>query len=375
MQLFLSYAKEDKAVAESIAFSLRSRGHKVFLDRDDLPPGQSYDQQIEKAVKQSDIFLFLISPDSVGEGRFTLTELVFARQKWPTPHGRVLPIVVRKTSHDVIPSYLKAVTLLEPHGNITAETSAAVDALGVEGPAWDMAKRFAIAGAIGGAIAAFLPIWSASLFGLRPFGVAPDIGLVMAACLALCAYRFAGIKNPKQLAAFFAVIVPLWLVVIPFMDTIPGLSLAADSMTLSDISSAGLEEKVDAETAEKIKKSIETADQYRSLGSQLGMLIKYMMVGPLFNLVLLGGLSAILGIGLAGRDLLWASAFGVLAGVLFFTCVLMLPTNEGNVIVLLGTPGPDNISLHSWPGVIVAMVAWLALVAASVGRWLGRTVR
>ena len=36
MQIFLSYASEDKAVAEPIAFSLRARGHKVFLDRDDL---------------------------------------------------------------------------------------------------------------------------------------------------------------------------------------------------------------------------------------------------------------------------------------------------------------------------------------------------
>jgi len=43
MKIFLSYASEDKAIAEQIAFSLRSRGHLVFLDRDDLPPGQSYD--------------------------------------------------------------------------------------------------------------------------------------------------------------------------------------------------------------------------------------------------------------------------------------------------------------------------------------------
>ena len=126
MKIFLSHASEDKSAAESIAFSLRSRGHKVFLDRDDLPPGQSYDQQIERAVKESDILIFLVSPSSVTSGRYTLTELAFARRKWQNPNGRILPVIARKTPFDEIPSYLKAVTLLEPLGNITAETCAAV---------------------------------------------------------------------------------------------------------------------------------------------------------------------------------------------------------------------------------------------------------
>jgi hypothetical protein len=42
----------------------------------------------------------------------------------------VLPVRVRTTSRDQIPSYLKAVTILEPHGNVGAETSAKVDQMG-----------------------------------------------------------------------------------------------------------------------------------------------------------------------------------------------------------------------------------------------------
>jgi tetratricopeptide (TPR) repeat protein len=79
--------------------------------------------------KDSDIFIFLISSDSVAEGRYTLTELTFARHKWPDPNGRVLPVMGRNTPFEQIPSYLKAVTVLEPVGNITAETSAAVEGL------------------------------------------------------------------------------------------------------------------------------------------------------------------------------------------------------------------------------------------------------
>ena len=91
------------------------------------PPAESFDQKIERAVKRSDVFAFLISPDSVAQGRYTLTELSFARRKWPNPSGRVLPVMIRKTSPEQIPPYLKAVTILEPRGNIAAETSAAVD--------------------------------------------------------------------------------------------------------------------------------------------------------------------------------------------------------------------------------------------------------
>jgi TIR domain/VHL beta domain len=129
MKIFLAYASPDKATAESVAFSLRGRGHKVFLDRDDLPPGGSFDQQIERAIKGCDIFVFLISPDSVAEGRYTLAELAFARKKWLHPDGCVLPIMTRKTPLEQVPPYLKAVTILEPAGNIAAETGAAVDAM------------------------------------------------------------------------------------------------------------------------------------------------------------------------------------------------------------------------------------------------------
>jgi TIR domain len=129
MKIFVSHASEDKAAAESITFSLRNRGHVVFLDRDDLPAGNTYDQRIENAIKDSELFIFLISPSSLAQGRYTLTELALARRKWPNPNRHILPIMTVKTPFNVIPEYLKAVTILEPQGNITPETSAAVDAL------------------------------------------------------------------------------------------------------------------------------------------------------------------------------------------------------------------------------------------------------
>jgi hypothetical protein len=129
MQIFLCYASVDKSIAEPIAFSLRARGHKVFLDRDDLPPGGEYDWQIEQAVERSDLFVFLLSPAAIGKGSYTLTELEFARRKWRRADGHVLPVMVKPTRFEEIPSFVKSVTVLEPQGNVAAEVAAAVGPL------------------------------------------------------------------------------------------------------------------------------------------------------------------------------------------------------------------------------------------------------
>jgi hypothetical protein len=130
MHLFLSYAREHQATADAIVLRLRQAGHEVFFDKDDLPPAESYDNQIRQALKDSDGLVFLISPESVAHGRYTLTELGFARERWRNPSGRVLPVMIAPTPYRDIPEYLKAVTVLEPKGNVVAEAVAGAERLG-----------------------------------------------------------------------------------------------------------------------------------------------------------------------------------------------------------------------------------------------------
>jgi hypothetical protein len=116
-------------VAEEIAFALKERGHSVFFDRDQLPPGASYHTRIKREAERSDLIIFLISPESVESGSYTLTELGYVRRRFGHPAGRVLPVIVAPTPLEQIPSYLRAITLLEPQGNLAAEVAAAVDSL------------------------------------------------------------------------------------------------------------------------------------------------------------------------------------------------------------------------------------------------------
>jgi len=127
MRIFLSYSSKDRALAEPIYFTLRADRHKVFFDRSDLPPGQEYDARIRQAIEAADLFIFLVSPDSIGEGSYTLAELDIARRTRESPGGRVLPVIVRHTELERVPAYLRAVTILEPDGNVPAAVGDAVN--------------------------------------------------------------------------------------------------------------------------------------------------------------------------------------------------------------------------------------------------------
>ncbi|MCI0558922.1 MAG: toll/interleukin-1 receptor domain-containing protein [Nitrososphaera sp.] len=130
MKLFLSYAAENCGIAEEIYFALVGAGHEVFFDRPSLKPGDNYDRRLREAIEAADGVIFLISPQSVQIGGYALTELKYARQKWVHPERRVLPVMVKPTRFEAIPAYLRAVTILQPEGNIAAEVTEALKGWG-----------------------------------------------------------------------------------------------------------------------------------------------------------------------------------------------------------------------------------------------------
>ena len=144
MNVFISYASEQRAAAEEIALALRSEHHEVFFDRSDLPEGDAYNERIREAIRGCDLIVFLVSPEAVSETRYTLTELKFAEERWPSPVGHVLPVMVRPTDKPTIPAYLRAVVLIRPRGNVAAEVVAVVDRLSK--PRWmQFLRRYAAA--------------------------------------------------------------------------------------------------------------------------------------------------------------------------------------------------------------------------------------
>lgn len=128
MRVFLSYASQDRTRAEEISLALEGRGHDVFFDRSDLEAGEDYHAVIHDRIRRADQFIFLISPRSVRPTAYTLTELRFARERWPHPKHNVLPVLIEPTPLEDVPAYLRGVTILEPEGNVAAEVVAHVSA-------------------------------------------------------------------------------------------------------------------------------------------------------------------------------------------------------------------------------------------------------
>jgi hypothetical protein len=120
MRVFLSYSSAGRTLVDPFCLAWRKKGHTVFFDRAGLPAGEEYDVRIRRAIEKSHLLVFMVSPDSLEPGSYTLTELAIAQKTWEHPAGRVLPVILRPTSFERIPPYLKSVTLFEPEGDLTA---------------------------------------------------------------------------------------------------------------------------------------------------------------------------------------------------------------------------------------------------------------
>jgi hypothetical protein len=167
VRAFLSYASEHRDLATRLALGLRNLGVETFLDRDTLPPGESFDDRISSAIGRSDVFIFLISPEAVARGAYTLTELGIAEKRWPRPSGSVLPVFIEPVAVEELPPYLRAVTILDPSGEPVADTLHAVVELAAKRR---RRRRNRVLAGAAGAVLAIGASWALYLNGPALFG-------------------------------------------------------------------------------------------------------------------------------------------------------------------------------------------------------------
>jgi hypothetical protein len=68
--VFLSYVHSDKSRVREIATDLRIAGLDVWLDEDELLPGQDIHKKIEEAIKRSDAMLVFVSKNTKEKAGF-----------------------------------------------------------------------------------------------------------------------------------------------------------------------------------------------------------------------------------------------------------------------------------------------------------------
>ncbi len=63
--VFISYSRRDEPFVERLREALAEREKDVWLDREDLGPAVEWRREIELGIESSDVFVFVISPDSL----------------------------------------------------------------------------------------------------------------------------------------------------------------------------------------------------------------------------------------------------------------------------------------------------------------------
>jgi hypothetical protein len=87
--IFISHSAKDKDIARALSSHLVEAGAKVWLDEEQLMPGDSIAGEISKAIDASDAVLFLISGDN-SKNRWLSSEMATA-----IAHGKkVFPLVL-----------------------------------------------------------------------------------------------------------------------------------------------------------------------------------------------------------------------------------------------------------------------------------------
>lgn len=77
-QVFIAYAKEDRANARKLYRLLKKHGLEPWMDEEKLLPGQNWPRAIERAIEVSDYVLMCFSRRSVGKRGFFQSELRYA---------------------------------------------------------------------------------------------------------------------------------------------------------------------------------------------------------------------------------------------------------------------------------------------------------
>jgi hypothetical protein len=96
-RVFICHAKEDLGAASRLYNDLKSHTNlTLWLDKDDLLPGQNWKIEIKKAIKNSRYFIVLFSSISVRKKGYMQKEVKFALDVFDEfPEGEIFAIPVR----------------------------------------------------------------------------------------------------------------------------------------------------------------------------------------------------------------------------------------------------------------------------------------
>lgn len=89
-QIFISYSRKDTEITRQITEQFQAEGLEAWVDWQDIAPSIDWMNEIQKGIEEADVFLYLISPDSIA------SQVCAAEVNYAIINGkRIIPVVVR----------------------------------------------------------------------------------------------------------------------------------------------------------------------------------------------------------------------------------------------------------------------------------------
>jgi hypothetical protein len=109
-KIFLSYSRMDRELVTFLADRLSELGHDVFFDIRSLKPGERWDEQLDQALKASDVCIVLLSEASAQSE--TIQSEIQRAYEYQTRNGKPRIIPVRVGDVQKLPASLAAIQAL-----------------------------------------------------------------------------------------------------------------------------------------------------------------------------------------------------------------------------------------------------------------------
>jgi hypothetical protein len=126
-ELFVSYSRKDTEITRRLTERLKAEGLDAWVDWQDIPPSVDWMNEIKRGIEEANIFLFLVSPDSIASS-VCASELA---------HGilngkRIIPVIVREIEIETAPTtitHLNWIFFSRPHDDFDDALGKLLDAI------------------------------------------------------------------------------------------------------------------------------------------------------------------------------------------------------------------------------------------------------
>jgi tetratricopeptide (TPR) repeat protein len=107
LRIFLCHASVDKTTVRKLYFNLLRRGINAWLDQEKLLPGEDWEEEIPKALTESDVILVCLSKASIKKEGYVQREITIAVDKALEKPGKIFIIPTKLEECDIPPKIRK----------------------------------------------------------------------------------------------------------------------------------------------------------------------------------------------------------------------------------------------------------------------------